>query len=560
MIWKSDLGNGRYKNPVLYVDYSDPDAIRVGDDYYLTASSFCNVPGLPILHSKDLVNWKLIGYGLKKIPEFRYREPIHGCGVWAPSIRYHNKTFYIFFPMPDEGIYMIKSTDPAGEWTEAVKLYDGAGFIDPCPFWDEDGNAYLVNAVAKSRIGYKSVLYLSKMSQDGERLLSKPVKIYDGDADGNITTEGPKMYKRNGWYYIFAPAGGVKTGWQIVLRSRNVFGPYEVRTVMAQGDTGVNGPHQGAWVDTVSGEDWFLHFQDVFAAGRIVHLQPMRWTTDDWPVIGEASKGDICGIPVIEYKKPDVRNEVEREVTETVGEAIGKGAKSIIDAEGNRTEAIIQANGKVALSWQWNANPEEEWICRSKDGYGLKCISLSERRPMADYPNLLLRKWEAPEFKARIRLDVSGMETGDYAGIMAMGCTYAGIGIVRETEGWHIRQINGEQIFDRGNIYAKEEEKTEAVTFGGSVVECLYEVIPSNNVTATSKKPEYTLGEEGKVLHPESLIRLHFIFPDRKTYTCETSAFAGRWVGAKYGLFAVHKKEQKEEKCGNIGVLGIEIM
>ncbi len=158
MIWTADERDGFYRNPILYEDFSDPDVCLGKDAYYMTASSFSFVPGLPILKSYDLVHWRLVNYALRKIPEFRYREPIHGCGVWAPSIRFHEGRYYIVFPMPDEGLYKLETEDPEGEWSEPVKLYDGAGLIDPCPFFDEDGRVYLVNGVAKSRIGYYSML------------------------------------------------------------------------------------------------------------------------------------------------------------------------------------------------------------------------------------------------------------------------------------------------------------------------------------------------------------------------------------------------------------------
>lgn len=246
MICSPDAGNGKYSNPIIYEDYSDPDVCRGKDDYYMTASSFSFVPGLPILKSNDLVHWNLVNYALRKIPEFRYREPLHGCGVWAPAIRFHNETYYIIFPMPDEGLYMTSAKNPEGEWSEPVKLYDGAGLIDPCPFFDDDGRVYLVNGVAKSRIGYKSVLMMSELSSDLTRIIKGPVKIYDGTADGNVTIEGPKLYKRRGFYYIFAPAGGVKTGWQVALRSRNLYDGWKPHICLRQGSTGVNGPHQGA--------------------------------------------------------------------------------------------------------------------------------------------------------------------------------------------------------------------------------------------------------------------------------------------------------------------------
>ena len=245
-MWQPDNGDGTYSNPILFSDYSDPDVIRAGDDFFMTASSFSNVPGLPILHSRDLVHWKVINYALPRIPEFRYENPVHGCGVWAPAIRQHGGKFYIYFPMPDEGIYVTTADDPAGEWSDPVNIRPGAGWIDPCPLWDDDGRAYLVNALAGSRAHRKSVLNISEMAPDGMSLISGPELVFDGEATGNPTVEGPKLYKRGGWYYIFAPAGSVKQGWQLVLRSRNIYGPYEYRTVLHQGNTKVNGPHQGA--------------------------------------------------------------------------------------------------------------------------------------------------------------------------------------------------------------------------------------------------------------------------------------------------------------------------
>ncbi len=554
-----DKINRKYSNPIIYADYSDPDAIRVGDDYYMTASSFSNVPGLPVLHSRDLVHWKLINYALKKIPEFRYREPMHGCGVWAPAIRYHEGLFYICFPMPDEGIYMITAKDPAGEWSECVKLYDGAGFIDPCPFWDEDGNAYLVNGVAKSRIGYKSVLWLSGMSADGMRLISEPVKIYDGTADGNVTTEGPKMYKRNGYYYIFAPAGGVKTGWQIVLRSRNIYGPYEARTVMRQGSTGVNGPHQGAWVDAIDTRgrhsDWFLHFQDVFAAGRITHLQPMQWTDDDWPVIGKPSgKDKNVGEPVSEWEIPLCRGAVK-------------------DNDNNGHGCDEKLYGEIP-PWQWNANPEDSWIAKKsgsitdsirvkhltvikgKSGKGedeacavpvLNAVKVSEQRPLCDYPNLLLRRVEAPELCAEAELDLSGLRDGAMAGMVSMGCIYAGAAIKRERDSYYLVLIRGQQFFDRGAVYAKEQKDvTEIELKDPAHVYFTLVFSPSNDVTAISAKPEYIGGDNEIILHPQEsiIITVGGVTQKPLKYSdhrpcINIPAVAGRWVGVKYGFFHV---------------------
>src|SRR4051794_33285236 len=155
-VWVADRGDGTYKNPVIHADFSDPDAVRVGNDFYMTASSFNAAPGLPILQSKDLVNWSLVGYAFRRQPPYDvFDKPQHGGGVWAPSIRYHEGEFYIFYPDPDRGIYVTKARAAAGPWSEPLLIKEAKGWIDPCPLWD-DGRAYLVTAMAASRSGVKS--------------------------------------------------------------------------------------------------------------------------------------------------------------------------------------------------------------------------------------------------------------------------------------------------------------------------------------------------------------------------------------------------------------------
>lgn len=295
-----------YSNPIIHADYSDPDAIGVDGDFYMTASSFNCVPGLPVLHSTDLVHWSLISHALETMYDDDFSEPQLGKGVWAPSMRYHNGEYYIYWGDPDRGIFMVKARDPRGPWDPPHCVWKGVGRIDTCPFWDGDGQAYLVHALAKSRAGYASVIRVCRMSPDGKSLLDDGKLVFDGNGT-QPTIEGPKFYKRDGWYYIFAPAGGVRNGWQTVLRSKNPMGPYEIKTVLEQGSTGINGPHQGAWVELENGEDWFLHFQDKDAYGRIVHLQPMSWGEDGWPLIGEDYDSNGVGEPVLTYRAPGVK-------------------------------------------------------------------------------------------------------------------------------------------------------------------------------------------------------------------------------------------------------------
>ena len=158
-VWVADRGDGTYQNPILYADYSDPDAIRVDEDYYLVSSSFDAVPGLPILHSKDLVNWEIVAHVYAAQPPYDvFSTTQHGNGAWAPAIRFHAGEFYIFYPDPDYGIYMVKAKNAAGPWSAPLLIKDAKGWIDPCPLWDDDGAAYLVNGVAASRSGMKSTL------------------------------------------------------------------------------------------------------------------------------------------------------------------------------------------------------------------------------------------------------------------------------------------------------------------------------------------------------------------------------------------------------------------
>ena len=545
-MWVADLQNGNYRNPVLYADYSDPDAIRVGEDYFMIASSFSNSPALPVLHSKDLVNWKVINYCLKHVPEFRYNNPLHGCGVWAPSIRYHEGTYYVCFPMPDEGIYMTTTKDPWGEWSKPVNIRPGAGWIDPCPFWDDDGKAYLVAGVAKSRIGYKSVLHIVRMQPDGMGIFGDEVKIFDGNENDQITIEGPKMYKRNGYYYVFAPAGGVKTGWQTVLRSKNPFGPYEYKVVLRQGDSPVNGPHQGAWVDTVTGEDWFLHFQDVYAAGRITHLQPMHWE-NDWPIIGINKEGNDYGEPVMEYRKPDIGK--------TESELEDKSKYPV--CEPDTTDEFD--SDALMLQWQWNANYDDSWFDTKTDVYGnkaedgsyikLNAVPTTPLRPVGDYRNLLLQKWPAPEFTCVTKMSFNGLVDGDYAGMISLGVDYAALGVAKKNGSYFLRTVNGKQNFDCESVYTQEivdEKPIEADRFADDT-KTVYLRYTVKRTGATETK-EMALSVKNVPVEEASL-EISF---DGKAYENAVSytAKAGRWVGVKNGMFVSHDNTVKNEENG----------
>lgn len=502
--------NRFYQNPIIHADYSDPDVIRVGDDYYMVASSFNCVPGLPILHSKDLVHWKVKGYALNKLlPENEFDKPQHGNGVWAPSIRYHNNEFYIYYPDPDHGIFLVKAKNIDGPWTEPVLVEAGKGLIDPCPLWDDNGKNYLVHAYAGSRAGFKSILVVKELNAAADKVVSKAVLIYDGH-DIDPTVEGPKIYKRNNFYYVFAPAGGVSTGWQIVLRSKSIYGPYERKVVMAQGNTNINGPHQGAWVQTKSGEDWFLHFQDKEAYGRVVHLQPMQWK-DNWPVIGEDKDGDGTGQPVLKFKTPLVLN-----------------AAYFFEMQ----ESDEFNSPELGLQWQWNANPKEGWAFPYPQKSVLRMNAvLDSTDNLWQLPNLLLQKLPAEKFTATAKVLFTPKTVGERFGFVMMGSSYAYLSIVKRNEGLFLT-YNTCIDADKGKA---EDEKVIATLQTGSVY---FKMAMEAGAVCS-----FNWSTDGKT----------FVNVEERF-----TAKPGRWIGAKHGFFCTRKAKTNDAGFADIDWLRIE--
>ena len=512
-VWVSDEGNGMYRNPVLHADYSDPDVCAVGEDYFLPASSFNCTPGLPILHSKDLVNWKIVNYALKKVePVEYYNEPRHGKGVWAPSIRFHGGMYYIYWGDPDFGIFMVKTRDPYGEWDAPVLVKAGKGMIDPCPLWDDDGRVYLAHAWAGSRAKFNSVLTVCEMNKEGTAVISDPVLVFDGNDGVNHTIEGAKFYKRNGFYYLFAPAGGVVSGWQLVMRSKDVYGPYEARIVMAQGKTDINGPHQGGWVDTPAGESWFLHFQDKGAYGRVLHLNPMKWV-NDWPVIGVDKDGDGCGDPVSRYRKPK----------------IGKTYPIETPVESDEFDTR-----KLGLQWEWHANYQDVFGFTTNMGYvRIYGHELSPHfKNFWEVPNLLMQKFPAEEFTATAKLKVSAKDDGQLSGLIIMGWDYSWIGVEKQGEKFLLKQAVCKDA-EQGNL---EQVSTLAV------------LEPSRKFEA-GLFPNYEREIYIRV-HVDKGAYCRFSYSlDGKKFTEAGTLFKarqGKWIGAKVGMFSVtpHGKER----------------
>ena len=541
--WNPDKEK-EYINPIINADYSDPDVCRVGNDFYMTSSSFACFPGLQILHSTDLVNWEIIGAALTDYPGESWGEdeiwrsvPQHGNGVWAPAIRYHNGEFYIYCGDPDRGIFMVKTTDPRGKWSDPIWVVKAKGYIDPCPLWDEDGKAYLSHGCAGSRAGLKSVLFVAPMAQDGCSLLAPSRIVYDGH-ETQPTIEGTKFYKRDGRYYIFSPAGGVPTGWQVVLRADNPYGPYEERVVMAQGASSVNGPHQGAWVETAQGEHWFIHFQDKDAYGRVVHLQPMMWTDAGWPVIGIDKDGDGVGEPVTKYRKPDLPSSGTFQPAES---------DSFCFTE-------------LGLQWQWHGIPSPYWYhidssAKETHTNGIGAIRLysveqSETwKNLGDSPNLLLQKTPADRFTATAKIrfipNPQLKQRGESCGLVLMGSDYATLKLTDTPEGVMLQYAECSDALKGG----KENTVTSA-PLGSSALPVPYSAKYASTSVPPASAPTYMATDvflrvkveprERKGNVPDLTATFWYSLDGRKWVCMNKEPFIGKpgkWIGAKFGFY-----------------------
>jgi beta-xylosidase len=421
-----DQGDGTYRNPVLKADYSDPDAIRVGDDFYLIASDF-HYMGMQVLHSRDLVNWEVVGQVFSRLGmHAKYDEMnAYAQGTWAPTLRHHGGRFYVFVCTPYDGLFMWHAEDPRGPWSEMVTVKAVERWEDPAPFWDDDGRAYLVHSLKGA-----GPLIVHRMSPDGRRLLDDGVEVYRGPV-----AEGPKLFKRRGWYYISLPEGGVERGGQTMLRSRSIYGPYERRVVLPDGS-----PHQGALVDLGSGESWFLGFKSTGHLGRVVHLLPVSWGDDDWPVFGDG------GRTVDRWKKPGVARP----------QPVSRPRSS--DEFGAPT---------LGPQWQWNHNPvPEAWSLTARPGWlrltGRPASDLSRAR------NTLTHKLWGDAGVVDVHLDVRALGNGQRAGLTFIsGSTFGWVGVrmgggVRriQWEGGEGPELPGDEVWLRGR-YAGDQARLE---------------------------------------------------------------------------------------------------
>lgn len=501
----ANLKGREYVNPIIHADYSDPDVVASPDGrtFYMTASSFQSAPGLPILKSHDLVNWAIVNYALPDVPPVDYYQaaPRHGKGVWAPCIREHEGRYYIYWGDPDFGVYMVSTDNPEDTWSEPTLVIPGKGLIDPSPFWDKDGKVYLANGWAASRCGFNSVITLWELTPDGKKAVGTPRIIYDGNDGVNHTVEGPKFYRKGDWYYMFAPAGGVATGWQLVMRSRNIEGPYEAKIVMAQGKSDINGPHQGAWVTDSEGKDWFLHFQDKDLYGRVIHLNPMIWR-EDWPVIGNDTDGDGCGDPVRRWTKP-------------VGSVI-------------QSALPLQRSKDASALFQWHADYKPEYGFPLPEGmmrvYGHRTEAVDIN--LWDVPNLWLQKFPAEEFTvtSRVRVSAKSLSEGATSGIVVMGRDYARLGLLKKDDAFVLQYAVNHDADNGGKETVKDvtELKPTRVYAAG--------LMPNLECDVWLR---VTVKRDGKCTLSYSR--------DGRKYTDagQFTARVGKWIGAKLGYYSV---------------------
>lgn len=390
----SDLGNGRYKNPVIFADFPDPDVIRVDDTYYMVSTTMHHFPGATILKSKDLVNWQYCANPLTQLSSKDDYSLLHGKnayarGMWACSMKYHNGKFHILINGSDAGGFLLTATDPEGKWT--VKPLPRV-YYDPGMLFD-NGKVYVACGIGN--------IQMCELDEDFNFIREQNV-IKDKQG-----LEGSHLYKIGDYYYIYATYGGWPSG-QAVFRSKNIFGPYEEKMLVEKTINGKpNTVHQGALVDTPSGEWWTVLQQDLGSAGRMPNLQPVKWT-NDWPVVGNK------GVPYTAYNKP------------ATGEPQPKA--SLPTNDNFRSYPL-------GMQWEWNHNPDNgAWSLFERPGWlRLRPSGTAER--LTEARNMLTQRifcFTDKTSLGTVRLDVSHLAEGDRAGICIFQDPYAMIAAERQ--------------------------------------------------------------------------------------------------------------------------------
>ena len=419
----SDNGDGTFTNPLINLDFPDPDIIRVGDDYYMASSTFTTFPGVPIAHSKDLVNWEIIGYTydtLLSIRSYHIEDgnAMYRWGSWAPCIRYNKGKFYIFFNTEFDGFYIASSTKPEGPYS-IKKL--GRPLYDPSVLFDDDGRVYACYG--------SGTIMIAEFDKNFDKLISEPKSVFVGNCGGNF--EGSHIYKRDGWYYICNTARGYN-GLEVCMRSKNIYGPYESRVIssddMNYSDAGL---HQGGFVDTKEGETFFFLFQDRDYVGRVPVLQPVIWK-DGWPFIGSSQ-----GRALATVKKPNIK---------VAGKPI----------ENNFVGSDEFDNDKLALKWHWNHLPDNsKWSLTKKKGY--LAITASHSPNFMYAQNSLMQRIVGGGSMATTRIDLSDLKENDIAGLAIANLPYAGIGIQQNAGSQTLLMFENGEIINKATIQSVKE-------------------------------------------------------------------------------------------------------
>lgn len=418
----SDNGNGTFTNPVIAADFPDPDVIRVGSVYYFVSTTMFVFPGVTILKSYDLVNWE---YCSNAVPRFDYHKcyDLDGCnryghGQWATSLKYHNGKFHILFITLDEGGFYLAADKAEGPW-EIKKL--PRGFYDPGLFFDDDGKIYVAH-------GYNTI----SITEVDNNLVAKSedVLVYTGDIRRGL--EGAHVYKINDYYYLYCTYGGLD-GFQVALRSKNIYGPYEQNIVIRDTTHGPNyGIHQGALIQTQMGEWWTMLFVDSGPFGRFPSLQPVNWI-DGWPMVG------VDGKAVVTFRKPNVGREFPIKILPTSDE---------FDLPMGEAD-----NNELGMQWGWNHNPEPtKWSLSENPGFlRLKTVTVADslqkarntltQRMFAYYSDSLISD-------ATIKIQFDNMKEGDIAGLAVFQNPYAYIGIKKVNMQHYIIMVNNGKMID----------------------------------------------------------------------------------------------------------------
>jgi beta-xylosidase len=431
---QSDNGDGTYTNPVIYSDFPDPDVIRVDSTYYMVSTTMFIFPGVTILKSYDLVNWEYCSNAVQRF-DFSSCYNLAGCnryshGQWATSLKYKNGRYYLLFITLDEGGFLCTATKPEGPW-QIKKL--PRGFYDPGLFFDDDGKIYVGHGNGTIHVTELGTNFVAKGSD---------TKVFTGDIRSGL--EGTHVYKINGYYYLYCTYGG-GDGFQVALRSRNIYGPYEEKIVIRDNGNLGTGIHQGALIETQTGEWWSVIFQDGGAFGRFPTLQPVTWQ-DDWPMLGVNGKG------VVTYKKPNVGREYPITTLPTSDEF---------------------DDTALGMQWGWNHNPDStKWSLTQNPGY-LRLTTAKVVSDLRNARNTLTQRIFAYYSRsipttATTKVDVDNMQDGDVAGLAVFQDPYAFIAIKKTNGIKYAVMVNNGRAIDSAVVNASAVFLRASANYGNS--------------------------------------------------------------------------------------------